>query len=365
MPVTVVVGGQYGSEGKGKIVSYLSIADDVDCVVRCGGPNAGHTIDYQGRKCLLRQVPSGMVNPRTRLYLAPGSVVNPEILLDELNKYGVDKARLKIDRNAVVITAKEIEHERKLESRRKICSTLSGTGSATSKKVLRNGSVMPAQKHPSLQEFISDVSEAINRAYDEGRRIVVEGTQGFGLSLHHSDDYPYVTSRDTTAAGFLSEAGLSPFCVDEVIMVIRTYPIRVGGKSGPLKNEITWDKVSKRSGYPHPIREYTTVTQRLRRVAEFDFDLVQRAAKFNRPTKIALHGIDYICYEDLGKTQLDDLTLKSKAFIKEIEERIGIPVAFIYTGPKNEAIIDRRAGEHPVYQLTDQLKAVASGTKGG
>ena len=82
MSVTVIVGGQYGGEGKGKITSYLAIKDNVDFVVRCGGPNSGHTVDYKGIRFILRLLPAGVINPNTRLLIAPGAIINPRILLD-------------------------------------------------------------------------------------------------------------------------------------------------------------------------------------------------------------------------------------------------------------------------------------------
>lgn len=229
MGVTVVVGGQYGGEGKGKIVSYLSLTDNVDYVVRCGGPNSGHTVDIGGKRYELRLLPVGFVNTRTRLLLAPGALVNVDILFQEMKICGVDPSRVGVDFNTGIITDKEASYESELKLSERIGSTLSGTGAGVAKRVLRDGSFKLARDVPALSSFLTHVSEEVNAAIDDRKKVVIEGTQGFGLSLYHSDYYPYTTSRDTTASGFLSEVGVSPLSVDSIIMVIRTYPIRVGG----------------------------------------------------------------------------------------------------------------------------------------
>src|SRR5690242_5276255 len=111
MPLTVIVGGQYGSEGKGKITSYLALRDNVDIVVRCGGPNSGHTVDSKGQRYELRSLPAGFINQNTRLLLAAGSLIVPEILLTEIKAAGVDPRRVGIDRNAGIISTSYSEEE--------------------------------------------------------------------------------------------------------------------------------------------------------------------------------------------------------------------------------------------------------------
>ena len=342
MGVTVVVGGQYGGEGKGKIVSYLSMRDEAHYVVRCGGPNSGHTVNLSGKIYQLRLLPAGFVNNRTRLLLPAGALVNPRILLDEINLCEVEPSRVGVDFNVGIITEREISYETQLRLRHNIGSTLSGTGAAVAKRVLRDGSFILAKDVVQLRPFLTNVSEEINVAIDAGKYIIVEGTQGFGLSLYHSECYPYATSRDTTASAFLSEIGISPLRVEHIIMVTRTYPIRVGGNSGPLKDEVSWEQLRRLSGYPYEIAEYTTATKRLRRVALFDWDLVRRAAKVNRPTQIALHGLDYTDYRNKGVTTFDDLTKSAKEFVEAVEQELNVKVTFVGTGPTNEELIDRR-----------------------
>ncbi len=342
MAVTVVVGGQYGSEGKGKLVAHLAQSDKPDVAVRCGGSNAGHGFTHNGKQYFLRHIPCAITNAETRLLIAPGALVNPEILIMEIEHTGVPLEHLGIDEFTAIIAKEHLARERELGLGSQISSTLSGTGAATSMKVLRSSDLRFAKDIPALKPFLTDVSSEVNAAYDEGKKILVEGTQGFGLSVHHARQYPYCTSRDTTAAAFLSEVGLSPRCVGDIFMVVRTYPIRVPGPSGRLERETSWEEIRASSGAPHPIFEMTTVTRRVRRVGMFEEIPVARAAQINRPTGIAIHGIDYIDFSDKGKRRFEDLSYAARDFIAKLEKLTQAPALFIYTGPDTSDIIDRR-----------------------
>jgi adenylosuccinate synthase len=341
MPLTIIVGGQYGSEGKGKVTAHLAIRDNVDIVVRCGGPNSGHTVDTEGRRYELRSLPAGFVNPGSRLLLAAGSLVDPAILLAEMKLAGVDERRVGVDYNAGIVVPSDAEDERHFALHDRLGSTLSGTGMAVAKRALRRPDFSLARDVPELSGLVTDVSAEVNRVLDEGGSVLVEGTQGFGLSVYHSPHYPFATSRDTTAGGFLGEIGVSPRLVTEIVMAIRTYPIRVGGNSGPLLGEITWEEVRRRSGYPAPVSELTTTTKRLRRVAAFDVNLVRRAVSVNRPTQLALHGTDYLSYGNRGVRQYQELERSSRSYIDWLEETIGVRISLIGTGPTNGEIVDR------------------------
>ena len=341
MPVTVVVGGQYGSEGKGKICAHLALTDDVDYMVRCGGPNSGHTVDVSGTRYQLKQVPSGFINPRTRLLVAAGALVNPTIFMEEVELCGLDPSRIGIDENAAVIEEADIATEKTLDLGGRLGSTGSGVGAAVGRRVLREQGFRQAKDHPDLVPYKTSVRRELSTAAKRNSNIVVEGTQGFGLSLYHAEKWPYRTSRDTTAHSFLGEVGFGTREF-EVIMAIRTFPIRVAGDSGPLVNELTWNDVQVHSGYPHPLAEFTTTTKRLRRVASFDWEVVYAAIEANAPSHIALHGADYIDFENRSVQNYANLNVSARTFVQEIEDRTGIPVSFIGTGPTNEEIIDRR-----------------------
>src|SRR5262249_15384280 len=142
-----------------------------------------------------------------------------------------------------------------------------------------------AEDVPELQPFLKDTTALLRKILDRRKRVVIEGTQGFGLSLLQGGYWPKATSRDTTAAGFLTEAGLSPLDVDDVTMVIRCHPIRVAGESGPLTDETTWRQIAAEGGLPVAHQEFTTVTKKVRRVGRFDPHLVRRAIQVNKPNR--------------------------------------------------------------------------------
>lgn len=340
MSIVVVVGGQFGGEGKGKTTAHLCRAYDFDVAVRCGGPNSGHTVTINNKQVVLRQIPAGVVNPNTKLFLAAGCLIDMSVLLREIELFNLTPNRLKIDRNAVIIDREDIEGEREVKLNDRIGSTCSGVGFAVGKRVLRKENIGLAKDMPDLIPYVTDVPEEVMLCYENKRKIVIEGTQGFGLSIYHSPYYPYATSRDTTASGFLSEVGISPLVVSDIIMVIRTFPIRVGGNSGPLPKEINWETIQLESGYPYKIKEYTTVTNRLRRVARFDLEIVKKANIVNKPTHIALMGADYLDYKNKGVKNYDKLTSETKDFISWLEQELGIKITLVGTGPMDYDIID-------------------------
>jgi len=208
MPVTVVVGGQFGSEGKGKVAHFVAREMDASVAIRVGGPNSGHTvINPSGDRLILRQLPTAAILPNVTCSLGAGSYIIPELLFQEITLTGVDKDRLFIDPHAVVITDEELRSERESSLRQNIGSTQSGTGAAVLRRISRSGVVF-AENDERLKPFVRSVTSFLRDQLTKNKRIILEGTQGFGLSLLHSSYYPVVTSRDTTASGFLSEAGL-------------------------------------------------------------------------------------------------------------------------------------------------------------
>jgi adenylosuccinate synthase len=348
MSVTIVVGGQYGSEGKGKTVSLLAKEHGEECaVVRCGGPNSGHIVLEHGREYRLRLLPTGIVYHR-RGYLAPAAIIDLAVLRAEIEAANPDPKYFGLDPYSVVISDEMNAAEKGLVV--SISSTGSGTGAAAVAKCLRGSNTKLIKdvvgEHAWLKPFVRDVRSEINRLVDLGYRIIVEGTQGFGLSLHHSRMYPHTTSKDTTAAQFVMEAGLSPLLVDEIVMVIRTFPIRVAGQqAGPLRHEITWEDIRRESNYPHDLFETTTVTCKRRRVARFDPDLVMDACQANRPTSLVVHGLDYLGYENLGVTEFHDLNGKAKEFLKNLRDFTGVAVKYAFTGRDNSSVVaDVEAG---------------------
>jgi adenylosuccinate synthase len=354
MSLWVVVGGQYGSEGKGKISAFIAKQEDIDICVRCGGPNSGHSFaDDAGRSVVLRQLPTGFVNSRSRLLVPSGALIDPLVLKQEIEMLGIPPDRIGIDRKCFVIQEKDREVERQLHLRERLSSTLCGVGSAQSRRVLRDENAQLARDviadHPWIVKHLTDASDEVNVALDQGRKVLIEGTQGYGLSVYHSDHYPKTTSRDTTAAGFLSEVGVSPRLVTEIVVVFRTFPIRVAGdQAGPLKDEITWDQLQQESGYSHQIEERTTVTNKVRRVARFDWDLARKCVQVNRPTRLAINGLDYLDSYNRKARSWGDLNATAKTFVEQLRQETGVPCRYLGTGPSLVEIISQPVPIQPV-----------------
>jgi len=329
--LSVVVGGQYGSEGKGKVAQYLAVERSATAVVRVGGSNSGHT-GFIGDDAVkvLRQLPTAALLPDVLCVLGPGSYIDVDLLLREVDETALDPARLKIDPKAFVITAEDREMEERSGQVGEIGSTASGTGASVLRRVARRRGSQTVADVASLRPFISETTSLLRPLLASGARVIVEGTQGFGLSVLHGPHYPYATSRDTSAAGAVSEAGLSPMDVDEVALVLRTFPIRVGGNSGPLANEIDWETIRHESGASRELAEYTSVTGRLRRVARFDPELVRGAIAVNKPSLIVLNHIDYV---DAECAMLGTLTDRARKFIRGVSDSIGAPVDLVGLGP--------------------------------
>lgn len=331
MPVTVIVGGQYGSEGKGKVAHWLAGKYRSVIAVRTGGPNAGHTVVEEGEDPLiLRQLPTAAILPDVTCILGPGSYIDPHLLLAEVAKTGLEVERLIIDPLATVISEEDKQIERGNGLRESIGSTQSGTGAAVVRRVQRLNNKSLAKHDHRLAKYVRPTGEFLRSRLELGARVILEGTQGFGLSVLHSSHYPFVTSRDTTAAAFVSEVGLSPLDVDEVVMVVRAFPIRVAGNSGSLENETSWSVITKESKSPMPIIEYTSVTKCVRRVADFDPAIVRSAIRVNAPTKIVVNHLDYVDYQ---ARVANSLTPKVSSFVDWLEAEIGRPVDYLGFSP--------------------------------
>lgn len=348
--VDVVVGGEYGSEGKGHIVSY--VASEYDLLVRVGGPNAGHTVFEEPKPYTFHHLPSGTRSSNANIVIGPGAVLGCEKLLREIADCAVSADRLSIDPKAMIINSRDVRFEEST-LKRTIGSTAQGVGVATARRVLRGawGKVKLARDVKELRPFIRETQEILDDAFFAGKRILLEGTQGTGLSLFHGD-FPHVTSRDTTVSGCLAEAGIAPSRVRKIVMVCRTYPIRVESpaesSSGHMTNELTWAEVARRSGIPvKELRraEKTSTTKRRRRVAEFDWSLIRKAASLNGPTDIALTFADYIDVANRHARRFELLTDPTIRLIEEIERVTAAPVSLIATRfhHPSRSIIDRRA----------------------
>jgi adenylosuccinate synthase len=333
MPSTVVVGGFFGDEGKGKIISYLAKKDNPTIVVRGGaGPNAGHTIKDGNMTYKVRMLPSGFLNKNARVMIGPGVVVDPQVFLKEIQEFGVS-GRAFMDNHCGIIEQNHIDQDSKGRLKEKIGSTGSGTGPANAERAMRT--LKMAKDIESLSSYIKDVPDEINSALKNKEEVLVEGTQGTHLSLWHGT-YPFVTSKDVTAAGICADVGLGPKNVNEVLVVFKAYLTRVG--TGPMPGELGAEETEKKGW-----AEFGTVTGRPRRAAEFDFNLARRAVMLNSATQIAITKLDVRFPECSGVKSMDELSSDAKSFIKNIEEKLEVPVTLIGTGPLVDDVVDLRA----------------------
>ena len=328
---TIVVGGQYGDEGKGKILSYLALADNPDIIARGGvGPNAGHEVNYKGKRYPMRMLPCGFVNEKAKLMIGAGVIVNPEVFLKEVAMIDSDK-RTFIDFRAGLITKEHIERDSASENSKKIGTTKTGCGPAVSDRVNRLGRTVADS--PELKPYLADVVREVNSA----KNVMVEGTQGFMLSVLYGT-YPYVTSKDVSASTIAADVGLGPTRIDDVVMVLKSYTTRVGG--GPLKDEVGTDEAKAKN-----MQEYGTVTGRPRRTSvDLHYDDLRLAATVNGATQLAITKIDIRFPGNAGKRKYAELSNEARGFIGKVEKEVGVPVTLIGTGPDTEDIIDRRKG---------------------
>lgn len=337
MTCSILVGGAWGDEGKGKCITYLCNHDKPNIIARAGvGPNAGHSVEFNGEKYGLRLIPSGFVHTDAKLLIGAGVLVDPEVLFNEfenLKKYNVGE-RTFVDPRAAIITNEHKERDRGSEHLfKKIGSTGSGCGPANSDRVMR--SIKLAKDIPEIKDYLLDVSLSVNEAIDNGEDVFIEGSQGFALSLYYGT-YPFVTSKDTTASTFAADVGVGPTKVDEVINVFKAYITRVG--EGPFPTEMTQEEAESKG-----LEEYGVVTGRRRRVGYFDMDLAKESCRINGTTQIALTCVDKL-YPDCARTQdYSELSSKTKQFISDVEDDTGVPVTIISTGPDLKDTIDLRS----------------------
>jgi adenylosuccinate synthase len=361
--VDVIVGGQFGSEGKGNVAAYL--ANEYDVLLRVGGPNAGHTVASPVGIYTYHQLPSGTRDTKAEILLGPGMTINVKKLLKEIKDCRISKKRLFIDPQAMIISDEDIHSETQMIEG--IASTGQGGGAAAARKITgrAQNNVKLAKDIPELEDYVGlgppyrgSTTARLERAYRKGLSVLLEGTQGSGLSLHHGA-YPFVTSRDTNVAGCMAEAGISPSRIRRILLVIRYTPIRVANpdgenkSSGPLKHEVDFKLVAKEAGLVQAEvlqNEKTSTTKRDRRVGWFDWGLFRKACSLNAPTDIVITFVDYIDKVNEKARRFEQLTEDTIKFIEEVERVAQAPVSLISTRfPRNgeekldlRNIIDRR-----------------------
>lgn len=367
--VAVVLDSQAGSCGKGKFVGYLS--NEYDVAINNFMSNAGHT--YQDDVCgsvMTQHLPTSIVNPKAMLYIGPGAAITPHILFDEIIKYSnlIGDRQVYIHPRAMVIKPEHSEREKELI---RSGSTFKGCGMAQADKIMRIPGTQlfgdwykysdwsAGYSNEQIKKIadtieVEDCMLTINNMIDCGYNVLIEGSQGCDLDINYGLNYPHTTSRQCHAGQLIADCGISPRLVDDIIMIMRPYPIRISNETNIGINissgdydgseELTWDIIKQRCGAPDDVEfgEQTTVTKKTRRVFEMNWERLKYVTTLNRPTQIALNFAQYIDYNALGCKKWSDLPQKVKDFVKMVEDTTNVRVTLIGTGANNDEIIDRR-----------------------
>jgi adenylosuccinate synthase len=333
----VVTDLQYGSTGKGLLAGYLAEKHQYDTIVMAWSPNAGHTyIDAEGTKFINTAIPNGIVSSVLRqILIGPGAVINPDTLLAEMEQYALylDGVNVLIHENAAIVTQEHRNEE--ANGMFKIGSTMKGVGAAVIEKIRRdpNSNIIARDALIStpLEGFVVSAQQ-YNDALDNGKRILLEGAQGFSLSINQGF-YPFTTSRDCTVHQLLSDCAIPRRLAESARIYgsARTYPIRVAnrfkegkmiGTSGPCyydQEEIQWERLGMQP-------ELTTVTQLPRRIFTFSEQQIADAIRMNGVDEVFLNFAQYPDMDNNpGALRTDDIT--------DIIERSGGLVTTLGWGP--------------------------------
>lgn len=401
MTSLVIVGAQWGDEGKGKLVDLLTSTNDVEIVARFqGGHNAGHTLVVDGKKTVLRIVPSGILNPNVTCVIGNGVVVHPGVLMNEiiaLNDAGVPDVskRILISRDAPLVLphheAIDKARERKLGAKQ-IGTTGKGIGPAYEDKVARRalkvGDLCDLKTFKSKLEDVAeyhnfllekyygappvaldmfqfellaehqkqfiDISSFMNAMMH--KKIIFEGAQATGLDIDHGT-YPYVTSSNCVSAQAAIGTGIAPKHIRHVLGVAKAYTTRVG--EGPFPSEAKGDAGENLRVLGN---EYGSVTGRPRRCGWLDLHALSRSAEINGFTSLALMKLDVLDSFEVfyfyngyalvpcsgwvnnpcaNITNYDDLPMNAKLFIEIVEDFLDLPVSIVSTGQGREHTIIR------------------------
>ena len=334
MPAIIVVDAFWGDSGKGKIAAYLAQKHKAAYTVRAGtGTNAGHSIYFEnGDAIQTHQLPCGWLYPQTQLRVGSGVAVDPEQFLRETQQYALAD-RTKVDFRCPIIEPRHKTQEKSDSNLMdRVGSTGSGTGAARADFILRRA--QQAQNHADLSDAITDVALEINTACAQGKTVVVEGSQGTHLSLALTHDYPYCTSDNCTSIAAADDVGLNWQHIEDVILIVKAVPSRVG--EGHLPNELTDAEIKSRH-----ILEFGVTTGRQRRKAEtIPWDLLTESVMLNGATQIALTFCDHFDPTVQGIRNADELTPMVQNLISTVTEHTGIPIAIVETGKNFEDIID-------------------------
>jgi adenylosuccinate synthase len=404
MPLNIIVGAQWGDEGKGRVVDLL--ARQANYVARFnGGDNAGHTVTVGDQTFKLHILPSGMIHQHTIGIIGSGTVVNPVTLLSEmeaLRKAGVsvNPHRLRISHSAHIITQGHIALDQAMEKARgqdKIGTTLRGIGPAYTDKVARSGMRMESMLSPEeyaeamhrhiqkvnehldqiyqaepldekeaaseaydqarlLKEYIGDISNQLYHALKSGQQVLAEGAQGTLLDLDHGT-YPFVTSSNPTAPGALVGLGLGVGYIERVVGVTKVFQTRVGAGSFPT--EVSGDTAARLRGTgENPWDEFGTTTGRPRRVGWIDLVLLRYAVRVNGLSELALTKLDIL-------SGLDSLKICTAYRLKDVPDRKEIRELPLGPGNLNryEPVYEQVPGWHEDLQQIRRWEDLPQGAR--
>jgi adenylosuccinate synthase len=328
MPIDVVVGAQFGGEGKGKVCAYLAATESPKALIRCGGPNSGHSVVDDGTEFKLHMIPTGALYTDCPIILPAGALIHIATLKREAERLKCTD-RVMVDPQAGIIRDEMIEEQALDQFYASAGSTLAGTGYAAARRALRR---LPlAKEEPEIARWLEDTLPFLmNNCLLRGESVLLEGSQAYGLSNYHGD-YPYCTSRDTTVMAMLSQVGVGPAYLGRSILAVRFFPTR--NHQGYLPDELSAAEMEELG-----IKEYGGADdQRMgkvaRRAGRLDPEDLERAVWANSPACLALLGADYLDRSCRGETDRRRLPARVLEEVERVESRVGVKVGFVSTGP--------------------------------
>jgi len=278
------------------------------------------------------------LTPESQIRIGSGVAVNPNLLLEEIDRLHLDPKRVKVDYRCPIITQEHIEQERKSKGMQGIGSTFSGSGFCRAEFVLRKAK--QARDIPQLTEFLIDVPQEINRVAGEDV-VIVESSQGTMLSLALSPDYPNVTSDNVTAMAAADDVGLNWRKLKDVILVVKALPTREGGGKMGNVRELSVDEIRNRGLIERSSIQQQSITGSIRRKAEtIDFDLLAFASEINGATQIVLTFVDHFDPKVTNVKHPSGLTDEIWKLIEKIKETTGVPVTLVNTGKPFDCFVD-------------------------
>ncbi len=349
MKYDVVVDGWWGSTGKGKVCTSLARRYGYEAYHANNTPNAGHITHVDGVKRIWKALPSGTAISEHPCYLGPGSIISLDRLAEEIEQRD-HAGMVYIHSNATLLTQEDINNERLSSSLKGVASTLQGTSAAMIRKISRQHEKLnPVTDIPEELKGKVEILPPMLWAQHMDQKGLLEVCQGTFLSIDHGD-YPHTTSRNCTAAAGIAHQGLNPRDVDRTWIVLRSFPIRVGngeGWSGPFRGckETDWKTIAKNANMGEVEtarlleREHTTVTKRLRRVAEFDMELAAEACRINGATDIFLSFVEYWDWRAYKVQSINDIPDRIMSIVDELERKTGVAVSALGTGEDADDVV--------------------------